>query len=262
MWWSRLLIVPVVVASLQAPAQAGIFFRRTPKPDPAERVPALLATLRGDPDERKRANAAEELRHYDPKSYPDLLPSLVNALQADPSSAVRNEAASSIGKLRPISQLAGYALEQALANDSSMRVRMAARSALWQYHLYGYRSNRPAEGGNNQTSEPPLATPSRPAMTPPTGPAMPPQVPIVQPPTRPVTPAKPVSKRNQPPANPMIPRNQTSEPPLAPPLPPATTPQIPDAPAVPPMPLPQAPNSFSAPTPAPGDDGPSLGSPK
>src|SRR5213078_4587461 len=61
------------------------------------------------------------------------------------STAVRSEAATSLGKLRPVSQQAGYALEQATANDTSMRVRMAARQALWQYHLVGFRSGKPAE---------------------------------------------------------------------------------------------------------------------
>src|SRR5438094_8580043 len=70
---------------------------------------------------------------------------LVDALGKDTSASVRSEAATSIGKLRPISQQAGYALEQATANDASMRVRMSARQSLWQYHLVGYRSGKPAD---------------------------------------------------------------------------------------------------------------------
>src|SRR5205823_5547833 len=110
---------------------------------------------------------------------------------------VRAEAAGSLGKMRPISQQAGYALEQAQNNDGVMRVRLAARQALWQYHLVGYRGGKPAE------------TPAANAGAPPT---------MVTTPPGPATPA--VSPRGQPTSRggsltPAMVR-ETPEPPLAP----------------------------------------------
>src|SRR5437660_6213362 len=122
----RSLLIVSLLTALAGPAHAGIF-KKTPKPDPAVHVPELLRTLKEDPDERKRADAADELREYDSKAFPDLMTGLIDALQNDPSSVVRSQAANSISKLRPISQQAGFALEQALQNDSSWRVRIAAR---------------------------------------------------------------------------------------------------------------------------------------
>jgi hypothetical protein len=156
--WRRLLLSCIVLNCLALPAEAGIF-RRGPKPDPAQRVPELLKILKEDADDRKRADAAEELREYDSRTFPDLMPALIDALQNDPSTSVRAQAANSIGRLRPISQQAGFALEQALQHDSSWRVRVAARTTLWEYHLLGYRSGRPAEKALEQTDEPPLADP-------------------------------------------------------------------------------------------------------
>jgi hypothetical protein len=77
---------------------------------------------------------------------------------------VRSDAAGSLGRLRPISQQAGYALEQTQNNDASVRVRLAARQALWQYHLVGYRGGRPAEaGGPSMAGEPTVSAPPGPA---------------------------------------------------------------------------------------------------
>jgi hypothetical protein len=148
----RILAVSVVLAAFAPQASAG-FFSRKPKANAIDRVPELLAQLRTAADEGQRATAAEELREFDGKSYPEIAPALVEALGRDTSPAVRAEAATSLGKLRPISQQNGYVLEQALNNDTSGRVRMAARQALWSYHLVGYRSSRP----NDQTPEPPIA---------------------------------------------------------------------------------------------------------
>ena len=61
-----------------------------------------------------------------------------------------------MGKVRPLSSQAAYALEQAVANDVSTRVRLTARTALWQYHLAGFRGSNPPPAGP-QTNEPPLA---------------------------------------------------------------------------------------------------------
>jgi hypothetical protein len=206
MTWTRALLVPLVVASLAAPAPAGIFSRK-PKANPAERVPELLLQLRTSQDEAARAAAAEELRQYDPKDHPEITTALMDALAKDPSTGVRSEAAASIGRLRPISQQAGYALEQAVANDASMRVRMAARTALWQYNLVGYRSGKPAADAPDKANEP--ANP---------GPAA-----AVAPRTNPRAAAGSV--------------RESPEPPLADPLPALPPPGVATAPVPPPAPL-------------------------
>jgi HEAT repeats len=139
--WMFAVAVLIGIAG-PAPAGFGIFSRKA-KIDPAEHVPALIMQLKTDKDEAKRSAAAEELRNFDPKAFPEMMTVLADAILKDASAAVRSESASTIAKLRPINQQAGYALEQAAANDPSMRVRMAARQSLWQYNLLGYRSVKP-----------------------------------------------------------------------------------------------------------------------
>jgi len=154
-----LWLVPLVfLPALAGPGYAGIFFGKKNKkmPTPAERVPELLAQVKSDGDESKRAAAAQELRQYDPAQFPMIVPVLVEVMLTDSKPVVRAEAAQSLGKIRPISQQAGMALEQALNSDASMRVRLQARSSLLQYHWSGYRSVRKDEVVP-QTKEPPLA---------------------------------------------------------------------------------------------------------
>jgi hypothetical protein len=156
----RLLLIPVLLALLSAQAHAGILFgRKTQKPSPNERVPELLMIVKTDGDEHKRVNAAEELRQYDPKQFPDIVPVLIDVLMHDPKPGVRGEAAQTLSKLRPISQQVGWALEQATSKDPSMRVRLQARSALLQYHWAGYHGSK--ETPVIQTQEPPLAQPGK-----------------------------------------------------------------------------------------------------
>ncbi|HEY1377595.1 MAG TPA: HEAT repeat domain-containing protein [Gemmataceae bacterium] len=163
MSWSRTLLVPLVLAALAPPAPAGLLSRKT-KPDPATRVPELTVQLKTSTDEAQRAAAAEELRQYDPKAHPNLVTALIDALGRDASPAVRAEAATSLGKLRPISQQAGYALEQAQNNDAAARVRLAARQALWQYHLVGYRGGKaPDAPAMGATTDPAVAAPPGPS---------------------------------------------------------------------------------------------------
>ena len=120
----RVLVVTLALTGLATPAPAGFgLFSRKPKSNPAERVPELLIQLKTSPDESQRVAAAEELRQYDPKAFPEIIPTLTDALGRDASPSVRSNVAESLGKLRPISQKVGYALEQAVANDGSMRVR-------------------------------------------------------------------------------------------------------------------------------------------
>src|SRR6266851_1381773 len=158
--FSVVVMTLVVFMVIARPAHAGIFSKHT-KASPAERVPILIATLRAESDEHKRSAAAEELRQYDPAMFPEIIPSLADAAQHDPKSGVRMEAIQSLAKLRPVSQRAGAAIEQA-THDESMRVRLQARTLLWQYHLAGYHGSKtpdiamPANGIH--TEEPPLAT--------------------------------------------------------------------------------------------------------
>ncbi|MFL5327420.1 MAG: HEAT repeat domain-containing protein [Gemmataceae bacterium] len=174
MRFSQWLLVVIVAVGLNPSAHAGIFSRK-PKADPAETVPALIMQLKTDKDDGKRQTAAEELRNYDPKAFPEIMTVLIDALTKDTATGVRLEAASSIAKLSPINQQAGFALEQAASNDPSIRVRMSARQSLWQYHLKGYRSGKqpeqagpsltPGKGGHTtakphgESAEPPLAEP-------------------------------------------------------------------------------------------------------
>jgi hypothetical protein len=260
---SRCLPAAIVLAGLLSPVQAHAFdfhlFGKKAKNDPAERVPALILQLRTDPDEAKRQAAAEELRQYDPKVFPEMMQALADALLKDASAGVRAEAATTIGKLRPVSQAAGYALEQAKANDASWRVRLAAQNSLLQYHLVGYRSgkhpeNAPAtgdpvttqanrlpspqpapqpvvkvpRGARNESPEPPLASAPADGSRP-----MPPSRPVPQQPTSPYPTLTPVS----------APKLLT---------PPAINAPAPTPPTIPP--------SQSAPQP--GGDGPALTPPE
>jgi hypothetical protein len=159
-----LLLVPLLVLSSVGPAPAGIFFKKRPRVKPEERVPQLILTVRTDGDEGKRADAAEELRRYDPLAFPQIVPVLIEVLQRDKRSSVRAEAAQSLGRIRPISQEAGRALERAIEMDPSLRVRLQARSQLIQYHWAGYRRSKDEPPGP-QTDEPPLA----PEIAPPAG---------------------------------------------------------------------------------------------
>src|SRR5437763_1198439 len=126
----RVALVLLLAPVLAAPASAGIFFNKKEKPNPAERVPELIKVVQTDGDEDKRMAAAEELRDYDVGQFPDIVPALIGVLLNDQKPGVRAEAAQSLGKIRPVSDAVGAALEQSLAKDSSMRVRLQARTVL------------------------------------------------------------------------------------------------------------------------------------
>ena len=178
----RLLLVLVLLVTLPLPATAGIIFGKKPPKSPQERVPELIKIIKTDGDENKRADAVEELHQYDPTQFPEIMPTLIDALLNDKKASVRVEAAHSISKLRPVSAAAGHALEKALADDPSMRVRMQIRSALLAYQWAGYRSNGKKDDPLTTTKEPPLAEPQEkgPPVMPvgvqplPPGPALPP----------------------------------------------------------------------------------------
>jgi hypothetical protein len=215
----------VVLAAGSVPASAVIFGKKAPpKPDPKDRVSALIVTLKTDKDESKRAEAAEELRQYDPKAFADIVPVLIDVLINDPKPAVRTSAAQSLGKLRPVSLEVGWALEQALAKDPSMRVRLQARTSLLQYHWAGYKSPG-KDGPVIESKEPPLAPADRePTINP--IPAPPPRImpsPATPPKGKPVPPPPPVS--SAPPSVRPLPSRPSltpAEPPLLQPAPPST----------------------------------------
>lgn len=212
----RLILATLLTVVVTAPSQAGLF-RRSSKPDPAVHVPALIQTLRTDTEEKNRAQAASGLREYDAKVFPDILPTLVEALTNDKSPAVRAEAAESIGKVRPITAQAGYALEQAVAKDTSLPVRLSARWALLQYRVLGYIAGVKDDVAM-ETKEPPIAevtdaktTPSATVLRPTPSP-MPVQGPVIPPivkrPTLPTAPALPATSAPKP-------APETGEPPIA-----------------------------------------------
>src|SRR5205807_2704180 len=122
----RFLLALLLPAAIALPAHAGLIFGRHAKVNPAQRVPELIVQVKNDKNESKRESAARELRDYDPTANPDIVPVLVDVVQNDATPSVRAEAAQSLGKLRPVSQIAGWALEEAL-KDSSIRVRLQAR---------------------------------------------------------------------------------------------------------------------------------------
>jgi membrane peptidoglycan carboxypeptidase len=166
--WYRTLVVLTAMAVLGSSASAGwIFNRKNSKPDPNERVTELLNTLKNDGDEGRRESAAEELRHFDANLNPNLIRTLVEALAHDSKPGVRAEAAATLGRLRPVSQEVGQALEQALAKDPSMRVRLQARSSLMHYYMAGYHGGKNPDGPppteHAQTPPPVNTAPGQPA---------------------------------------------------------------------------------------------------
>jgi hypothetical protein len=238
------LIGLAVGLTIAGPVSAAGLFTRKPKPS-SQRATELIGLLRNDPAESKRAAAAEELGNYDLKTYPEIVPPLLQALN-DPAAEVRSQAVQTLGKLRPVSQEIGMALEQAEASDSSMKVRMHARTSLWSYHLSGYRSpkNPPEQKGPtlpNQPANPIPGPPSSTTQEPPL--ADRPPVPPAPPPVR-LVPA-PVMKPAQPPV-------------LQPPSPAVARP-MPSSP--PPPTLVPTPSPVLVPPP-PEDLGPSLSAPK
>jgi hypothetical protein len=148
------VILPAWVLPAPADGIFGFFGKKT-KVNPAQRVPQLIVTLKTEQDERKRSSAAAELGTYDAATYTEIVPVLVDVLQHDPKTGVRMDAASSLGSIRPVSQLAGQALERAVAKDDNWRVRLHAKGILMKYRIAGYS---PGKGDVvvPRTKEPPL----------------------------------------------------------------------------------------------------------
>jgi len=163
----RFLIPALIALGLTAPAFAasdGIsVFNRKPRLD-GSRVRYLAELLRSDPDEKKRRAAVSELGEADPRAYPEVITALIATLKKD-AAAVRATAAEVIGKFKTTFPLAGAALESAAESDPDSTVRNAAKQALWDYHLNGYRSAKASETALGQSVEPPFASPGSPRPT-------------------------------------------------------------------------------------------------
>jgi hypothetical protein len=175
---TRLLLAAALAAAVPITALAdgpGIF--RRPRADQA-RVRVLAEVIRSEADEGKRKAAVLELAEADPRANPDVLPALLAAMKRDASAAVRATAAEVIGRFRVVFPTAGAALETAAETDPSRAVRDAAKQALWEYHLGGYRSAKGLDGVAAQTAEPPIAKPARPRPVA-TATAEPPLAPVV-----------------------------------------------------------------------------------
>ncbi len=158
----RLILPLLLLVILPGMLSAGPIldlFSRKPKVDPATRVPVVVALVINDKDERIRTASVDELATFDPKQFTDIYPTLIHAIQNDASATVRLSAANAIGKLRPISQDVGYALEQVEANDASAKVKSAATAALRTYKVLGYNAGKTVDPKSDQTEEPPLASP-------------------------------------------------------------------------------------------------------
>ncbi len=238
----RAFLVVILLLASVGRAPAGLLFgRKHDKPNPAERVPELLGIIKNDGDENKRLDAIGELRQYDATAFPGIVPVLIDVLLNDKKPVVRAEAAQSLGKLRPISQEGGQALEQALEHDSSMRVRLQARHALLQYHWSGYHSGQsPPLPGNSGKEAPPVVNSSAKNPPPPIAPRISPQT--VQPSRYP-------------------PQPSTAEPPLAPDSQPLPAPLPMPTLTSPAPPLPPRMPAGRAPAPPSDKSGPDLGSP-
>jgi hypothetical protein len=241
MRWYHPLLVVAVAALAAPPAPAISLFSKRVKVNPAERVPELITLVRTAPDEHKRVAAAEELRQFDAAAFPQIVPVLADVLKTDASTAVRAEAAHSLGRLRPASGAVAQALDNAASQDASKRVRWQARAALLFY---------PASVPHTPTkaTEPPVPPLSRPAVTngpPPAPTPMVPANPVLLPvpgqgPPLPAAPApsgiaRPLPRGPAPGPAPAPPPMTTAEPPLAAPEP-VAVPQPADGPVLAPPP--------------------------
>jgi hypothetical protein len=223
MRWCRYLLVCALLLAAALPAPAGLFGRKK-KADPVQRVPELIQILKTDRDDRKRQDAAEELRQYDPGQFAQVVPALIEALQTDPKPAVRSEAAHTLGKLRPVSAPVGQALERSAAQDHALRVRLQARTALMFYHMAGYSSARKGEPPQGPALKPP--PPNEPPLAKGTTAEPPLASPQTAPPPAPLPPAAPI-----PTAAPSL-----YPPPLASPAPAAAPPAAGEGPVLAPPP--------------------------
>ena len=118
-----------------------LFFLGKPKNiQNSEQVAQICQILKSSGEELVRLQSIEDLRSVEGVSQPMAIVALSDSMVSDRKAGVRAEAALALSKMRPVRQEVGAALEKAITNDPSMRVRLQARSALLQYNLAGYRS--------------------------------------------------------------------------------------------------------------------------
>ncbi len=205
--WRILPLVFLLWCLLPGSASAQLqLFGKRPKVDPKTRVPELLGKVKGEKDERQRVAAAAELRQYDGTAFPEIAFVLMDVLQNDGATNVRLEAAVSLARLRPSTGEAQKALQLASTKDSSLRVRMQAKTSLMFYHV----SNTPPSKGEPQgpiLPKTPAPAPA-PTVTPTQG------TELILPP---VSVPRPLPNGPRQPATP----TQTAEPPLLQPIPPS-----------------------------------------
>jgi hypothetical protein len=149
-----------ILLAWAAPAPAQGLFAKKPKVIPSQRVPELILIVKTDTDDRKRQHAVEELRDYDATTFTEIVPVLVDVLLHDKKMNVRLEALTGLTRIRPVTTMAGNAIEKAAADDESWRVRLQAKTSLPKYHLAGYSSRKSdpvAAVKKKPTDEPPLA---------------------------------------------------------------------------------------------------------
>ena len=160
-WFASLVLLLAILDLTACEGSAQLFGPKKPKIPPQQRVPELIIALKVEKDAHKRADAAEELRQYDVKEFPEIIPVLIDALQNDTATGVRIEAATSLGRIRPVSTQAGQALEKAASGDTNWRVNLQARTSLVYYQLSGYHAPKKNESTGpvlpGRTDEPPLA---------------------------------------------------------------------------------------------------------
>ncbi len=143
------VLIWIVSGGDLAPAQ--IFFPTKPKQTlNPEQVAQICQILKSSGEESTRLGAVDELRMVEGTAQPIAVAALMETLKNDRKTGVRAEAAVALSKMRPVRQEVGVALENTIAKDTSMRVRIQARSALLQYNLAGYRSAQ----GSMQISDP------------------------------------------------------------------------------------------------------------
>ncbi len=237
---AKILTATLVVASAQQASAIdlglGLFKRKSQpsapsapsssKSDSSLKLKQLVATLQSDPDTDRRKVAAETLRTLDPRNNADVIPTLVSTLQNDPNAGVRSIAAESLGEIKSVYSAAGAALESSEKSDPDVNVRATAKSALWQYHLNGYKSS-PSASLANQTAEPPLAV-YKPAAVP--VPPTKPQPVVSESSFRPITQGMGKGANLQPTAEPPLakPKNvPVTAPEVKPPMPMIVAPPIP-----------------------------------
>ncbi|WP_165244814.1 HEAT repeat domain-containing protein [Paludisphaera soli] len=93
-------------------------------------VEEQVVKLRTAPHWIARRKAARALRSYDWKQHPDAVEALSEAVRRDRQCLVRQEAAESLGKMKPCLPVAHEALSCAAKGDSSLIARLAAKKAL------------------------------------------------------------------------------------------------------------------------------------